>query len=89
MLLQNPSSDLLFNYLEKGQLPGESCVLYLFSKVKEHRIIVVTDGLKSAEVEQMGLEYAPTLEEAIQRVSIKEPEVVIFPKAAITLPLLY
>ncbi len=89
MLLQNPSSDLLFEYIEKGQLPGESCVLYLFSKVKEHRIIVVTDGLAQDEIEQMGLEYASTLGEAIQRVKIENPEVIIFPKGTVTLPLLY
>ncbi|HUX99857.1 MAG TPA: nickel-dependent lactate racemase [Candidatus Deferrimicrobium sp.] len=89
MLLQNPTSDLLFEYIEKGQLPGESCVLYLFSKIKTRRIIVVTDGLSKTEVEQMGLEFAPTLEGAIKRIHIKNPDVLIFPKGAITLPLLY
>ncbi|NVM53236.1 MAG: nickel-dependent lactate racemase [Candidatus Helarchaeota archaeon] len=88
MLLQNPSSELLFEYIEKGQLPGESCILYLFSKVKKRRIIVVTDGLSQTEVEQMGLEYAPRLESAIKRIEIKNPEVLILPKGAITLPLL-
>ncbi|NVM29683.1 MAG: nickel-dependent lactate racemase [Candidatus Helarchaeota archaeon] len=89
ILLQNPSSDFLFECIEKGQLPGESCVLYLFAKVKEHRIIIVTDGVSPTEIEQIGLEYASTLEDAIQRVKIKNPEVIIFPKGAITLPFLY
>jgi nickel-dependent lactate racemase len=88
MLLQNPSSDLLFQFIEKGELPGESCVLYLFSKVKQHRIIVVTDGLSQSEVEQMGLEFAPTLDEAIRRITDQNPEVIIFPKGTITLPIL-
>lgn len=89
MLLQNPSSDFLFECIEKGQLPGESCVLYLFAKVKEHRIIVVTDGVSPDEIEQMGLEHAPNLEEAIQRVHFQSPEVLVFPKGAVTLPLLH
>ncbi len=88
MLLQNPSSDLLFESIEKGQLPGESCVLYLFAKVKHYRIIVVTDGISQSEIEQMGLEHAPTLATAIKRITHKSPEVIIFPKGAITLPLL-
>ena len=88
MLLQNPSSELLFQLIEKGELPGESCVLYLFSKVKKHRIIVVTDDLTQKEIEQMGLEFAPTLFDAIQCIPHKNPEVLIFPKGTTTLPLL-
>lgn len=89
MLLQNPTSDLLFEFLDKGELPGESCVLYLFSKVKERRIIIVSEGLSRENIEKMGLEYASTLEEAIQAIDIPNPDVIIFPKAAITLPSLY
>ena len=88
MLLENPSSDLLFQSIENGELPGESCVLYLFSKVKQHRIIFVTEGLSQSEVEQMGLEFAPTLDEAIQSIKDQNPEVIIFPKGATTLPVL-
>jgi len=88
MLLQNPTSDILFQYIEKGQLPGESCVLYLFAKVKHHHIIVVTDGITQSKIEQIGLKYAPTLDAAIQRISHEHPEVIIFPKGAITLPIL-
>ena len=41
------------------------------------------------QVEQMGLEYADTLEQAIQRINIPNPEILIFPKAAVTLPYLF
>ncbi|MHA1428721.1 MAG: nickel-dependent lactate racemase [Candidatus Helarchaeota archaeon] len=88
MLLQNPTSDLLFNSIERGELPGESCVLYLFSKVKERRIIVVTTGISQIEIEQMGLEYAPSLEAALKMIICQNPEVLILSKAAITLPIL-
>jgi len=88
MLLQNPTSDLLFKFIEKGELPGESCVLYLFSKIKQHRIIVITDGLSQNEVEQMGLEFASNLDEAIQSIAKKNPEVIIFPQGPNTLPTL-
>jgi len=88
MLLQNPTPDLLFDYIEKGELPGESCVLYLFSKVKERRIIVVTNGVAQRDIEQMGLEYAPTFNDAIKTINFKTPTVTILPKGAITLPLL-
>ncbi|TFG05058.1 MAG: nickel-dependent lactate racemase [Promethearchaeota archaeon] len=88
MLLQNPTSDTLFDYIRKGQLPGESCVLYLFAKVKESRIIVVSDGLNPDQVAQMGLEFAPDLETALSRITLTNPDVLILPKGAITLPLL-
>jgi nickel-dependent lactate racemase len=88
MLLQNPSSELLFQLIERGELPGESCVLYLFSKIKQHRIIVVTTDLPQTQIEQMGLEFAPTLLEAMQCIPYKSPDVIIFPKGTTTLPLL-
>jgi aspartokinase len=76
MLLENHSSDHLFELIEKGELPGESCVLYLFSKVKQNRIIIVSDGLSQSEVMQMGLEFAPTLDSAIQSITDQNPEVI-------------
>ncbi|MHA1266500.1 MAG: nickel-dependent lactate racemase [Candidatus Helarchaeota archaeon] len=88
MLLQNPSSDLLFEAIEKGQLPGESCVLYLFSKIKKHRIIIVTTGISSSDITKMGLEYAPSLEHAFHQISQSTPDVLILPKGALTLPYL-
>ena len=88
MLLQNPSSEFLFQLIERGELPGESCVLYLFSKIKQHRIIVVTDDLTQNEIEQIGLEFAPTLSDAMHCIPNQNPEVIIFPKGTTTLPLL-
>ncbi len=87
MLLQNPTADLLFDYIEKGELPGESCVLYLFSKVKERRIIVVTEGVSESDITKMGLDYAPNLDKAMKMIPDSSPDVIILPKGAITLPL--
>ncbi|MEM3594823.1 MAG: nickel-dependent lactate racemase [Candidatus Jordarchaeaceae archaeon] len=89
MLLDNPGPKKLFKMLDKGKLPGESCVLYLYSLVKsKHKIIVVTDGIEKEVIEKIGLEYAEDLETAIEKTGKQNADCVIFPWGAVTLPLL-
>ncbi len=88
MLLDNPGPKTLFKMLDKGQLPGESCVLYLFSVVKNiQRIIVVTDGIEKAVIEKIGLEYAKNLETAIRNTNKENADCIILPWGAVSLPL--
>ncbi|MGQ9721707.1 MAG: nickel-dependent lactate racemase [Candidatus Jordarchaeum sp.] len=88
MLMDNPGPKTLFKMLDTGQLPGESCVLYLFSVVKNvQRIIVVTDGIEREVIEKMGLEYAENLEHAIKKAQIENADCIILPWGAVSLPL--
>nr|MDO8081559.1 nickel-dependent lactate racemase [Candidatus Freyarchaeota archaeon] len=89
MLLDNPGPETLFKILDQGQLPGESCVLYLFSLVKNKlRIIVVTDGIEKEVVEKMGLEHAENIETAIKNTGKGKADCIILPWGAVSLPLL-
>jgi nickel-dependent lactate racemase len=88
MLLDNPGPNTLFKMLDKGQLPGESCVLYLFSVVKSNqRIIVVTDGIEKEVIEKIGLEYAENIETAIRNTKKENADCIIFPWGAVSLPI--
>jgi len=88
MLMGNLSISSLLSLLNRGELPGESCVLYLFAKVKQRkRIIVVSDGLSRETVERMGLEHARTVEEALALAG-GGGEAAVLPYGSITLPLL-
>lgn len=89
MLLDNPEPKTLFKMLDRGQLPGESCVLYLFSLVKNKlRIIVVTDGIEKEVIEKMGLEYASSIEIAIRNAGKEKADCIVLPWGAVSLPLL-
>lgn len=88
MLLDNPGPNTLFKMLDKGQLPGESCVLYLFSVVKcNQRIIVVTDGIEKEVIEKIGLEYAENIETAIRNTKKENADCIILPWGAVSLPI--
>lgn len=88
MLLDNPEPNILFKMLDQGQLPGESCVLYLFSLVKNKlRIIVVTDGIKKEIIEKIGLEYAESIETAIRKTRKEKADCIVLPLGAVSLPI--
>lgn len=89
MLLDNPGLETLFKILDRGQLPGESCVLYLFALVKNKlRIIVVTDGIEKEVVEKMGLEYAENIETALKNTGKEKADCTVLPWGAVSLPIL-
>ncbi|WXG43281.1 MAG: nickel-dependent lactate racemase [Promethearchaeati archaeon SRVP18_Atabeyarchaeia-1] len=89
MLLTNPGPKFLFKLLKGGELPGESCVLYLFSLVKKRKkIILVSEGVSSTEAEKIGINSANSIEEAIVASGKKKADVYVMPRGSITLPIL-
>jgi nickel-dependent lactate racemase len=89
MLLGNPGPEFLFKLLREGTLPGESCVLYLFSLVKRRKkIILVSDGVSPAEAEKFGIGSAGSIEEAIAATGRKEANVYVMPRGSVTLPII-
>nr|MDO8098270.1 nickel-dependent lactate racemase [Candidatus Njordarchaeota archaeon] len=91
MLLSNPGPKFLFKRLREGELPGESCVLYLFSLVKKRKsVVLVSNGVSPAEAEKIGVGHARSVEEAISEVARREEKanVYLMPKGSITLPIM-
>jgi nickel-dependent lactate racemase len=88
MLLSNPGPKFLFELLREGELPGESCVLYLFSLVKKRKnIVLVSGGVSPKEAEKMGISHARSVEEAMKTVMMQKANVYLMPKGSITLPM--
>jgi nickel-dependent lactate racemase len=88
MLLSNPGPEFLFKLLKEGTLPGESCVLYLFSLVKTRKkIILVSDGISAKEADKIGIGSAETIEEAIGAIRKGKASVYIMPRGSVTLPI--
>lgn len=89
MLLSNPGPELLFKLLREGTLPGESCVLYLFSRVKTRKkIILVSDGISTTEADEMGIGSAESIDEAIAATRKEEASVYVMPRGSVTLPIM-
>ncbi len=65
LLLKNLSISELFTLLKKSELPGEACILYLFSKIKQKKIIIVTRDEYRTNILKMGLTHAKNFEDAI------------------------
>ncbi|WXG45902.1 MAG: nickel-dependent lactate racemase [Candidatus Atabeyarchaeum deiterrae] len=88
MLLSNPGPKFLFKLLKEGELPGESCVLYLFSLVKRRKkIILVSNRITATEAEKMGIDHAKSIEEAIEMCGKEKANVYLMPRGSITLPM--
>ncbi|KPV64845.1 MAG: hypothetical protein AOA65_0759 [Candidatus Bathyarchaeota archaeon BA1] len=74
---------------EMGEVPSlEAYVLYQFAYMKQHySIIVVTDGMSEEEINEIGMEYAPTVNDALMN-SFKlhgdAAKVMVAPYASIT-----
>lgn len=91
MLLSNPGPKFLFKLLREGELPGESCVLYLFSLVKKRKsIVVVSDGVSPEEAEKMGVSHARNVEDAVSEAGRRKRKanVYLMPRGSITLPIM-
>jgi nickel-dependent lactate racemase len=89
MLLSNPGPEFLFKLLKEGTLPGESCVLYLFSLVKKRKkIILVSDGISQTEANKIGIGSAETIEDALAATRKKEGTVYAMPRGSVTLPIM-
>lgn len=87
-LLKGLSTKTLFKMINQGELPGESCVLYLFSLIKQRKkIIVVSKHLSEENLHKIGLEFARTIDEALEKIKGKK-EVTVIPLGSVTLPIL-
>ncbi len=62
LLLKNLKVAELLALLKKGELPGEACVLYLFTMIKRKKIIIITKSRYEAKIKQMGLLFANNFE---------------------------
>ncbi|MHA1385198.1 MAG: nickel-dependent lactate racemase [Candidatus Helarchaeota archaeon] len=89
LLLQNMKVAELLAMLKKGELPGEACVLYLFTKIKEKKIIIITDEKYREKIKQIGLLYAKNFEDATKIIDDGTSKTVyIVPKGINLLPLM-
>ncbi|MHA1379195.1 MAG: nickel-dependent lactate racemase [Candidatus Helarchaeota archaeon] len=89
LLLKNMKVSELLTMLKKGELPGEACVLYLFSKIKEKRIIIITDDKYKESLRKMGLFFAKNFEDAVAMINDgKSKTVNIVPEGINLLPLI-
>jgi len=80
--------------VEEGEMGGEKgCVLFTFSWLLHEmncRIIVVTDGMTAAELEEVHLDHAPSLQQAADEAlsSYTDASIGIMPYAGLVLPTL-
>jgi hypothetical protein len=58
--------------------------------LKTKRILLVTDGLPEAKIRDMEMDYAPSIEEALHKVSkiYREAEAIVLPVGGSTFPYL-
>ena len=66
LLLKNLSPSKLFSLLKESELPGEACILYLFSRIKQRKIIIITKPKHEEKILKMGLSHAVNFEEALK-----------------------
>ena len=88
-LLQYRDPEEVLDLTEIGKIPSfESCVSYTFVWMMQHfTIMVVTDGMSREELEEIGMEHAPTIEEALETSLSqqgKESTITVVPYASIT-----
>ena len=72
--------------MKKGILPGESCVLYLFSKVRD-KIILISRGITDNEASEIGIDKVSNIEEAFSLIKKPNPTVYFLPNASYTYPI--
>jgi len=68
VLLRYRDPEEVLELTEKGEIPSfESCVSYTFVwMMKNFTTMVVTDGMSKKELEEIGMEHAPTISKALE-----------------------
>jgi len=89
VLLRYRDPEEVLDLTEKGEIPSfESCVSYTFVwMMKNFTTMVVTDGMSKKELEEIGMEHAPTISKALE-ISLsrhgRDATVTVVPYADIT-----
>ena len=90
LLLKNLKVSELLAMLRKGELPGEACVLYLFTRIKQNKqIIIITKKHLQEKIEKVGLNFAEDFDAAVKLVANEKNKTVhIIPEGINFLPIL-
>jgi nickel-dependent lactate racemase len=89
-LSEKPDSDTVVQWIREGKTEPTSGPLAAMARdlLKKKRMIVVTDGLTQTQIEDMDMEYASSVEEAIKILAkdYQNPDVIISPVGSATFP---
>jgi nickel-dependent lactate racemase len=89
-LSEKPKSEQVIEWIAEGKASttGGPMASRLRRLLKAKTLIVVTDGLTAQQLQDMDIEHAASVEEAISQVSAKynEPDVIVLPVGSSTFP---
>jgi nickel-dependent lactate racemase len=89
-LSEKPKSEQVIEWIAEGKASttGGPMASRLRSLLKVKTLLVVTDGLTAQQLQDMDMEHAASVEEAIRRVSAKYkgPDVIVLPVGSSTFP---
>jgi nickel-dependent lactate racemase len=89
-LSEKPKSEQVIEWIAEGKASttGGPMASRLRSLLKAKTLLVVTDGLTAQQLQDMDMEHAVSVEEAISRVSAKykRPDVIVLPVGSSTFP---
>jgi nickel-dependent lactate racemase len=89
-LSEKPKSEQVIEWIAEGKASttGGPMASRLRSLLKAKTLLVVTDGLTAQQLQDMDMEHAASVEEAIRRVSAKykRPDVIVLPVGSSTFP---
>jgi len=89
-LSEKPNSEQVIEWIAEGKASttGGPMASRLRSLLKVKTLLVVTDGLTAQQLQDMDMEHAASVEEAIRRVSAKYegPDVIVLPVGSSTFP---
>jgi hypothetical protein len=89
-LSQKPDPDTIVQWIAEGKAsPTGGPMASKFRRIlKTKRMLVVTDGLSEAKIRDMGMDHAPSIDEALHKVSKIHPEAeaIVLPIGGSTFP---
>ena len=89
-LREKPEPEVIIQWIKEGKATPTAGPLAAMARelLKKKRMIVVTDGMTKEQIEDMDMEYASSIEEAIETLSgqFENPDVIISPVGSSTFP---
>jgi nickel-dependent lactate racemase len=89
-LREKPEPEVIIQWIKEGKATPTAGPLAAMARelLKKKRMIVVTDGMTKEQIEDMDMEYASSVEEAIETLSgqFENPDVIISPVGSSTFP---